>query len=777
MSRALCVAVLLVLLTAACGGGQPAGIVPDPQPLPGAGFTAQILKDASGAPRGVRVKWNSSNPAEGYRVYRSDAPIPDASRGDSSLWTQPTPIPNPGLGADVTYDDLFAVALGQTWFYRLSAVDADGDESDLSPESQITISDFRIDDITATAGVSDSVIIVGEFFGSFDPVNDAVHFPGVEWVSGTGLVPVLIPAAINTWTPTTIDVTVPQNVTRGPLRVTVGGLSQDSSQTFTNSDPYIESISPLSGDVNTPITITGNHFMQGVERGTILHGGVAADTLPQFSNTSAEFLPNGVSRGIEFDVEQPVVLRKNVPGQGQVTSNTAFLILANSAPVASFAVLPPGGETPLDVTLDATATLDADGQTLIYEWDFEDDGTVDHVTNDPAPFVHTFLHSGSYVIRLTVTDTEGSSDTAIGGAEVDLSQLELVEDGSDPAGQYYQTNDAIMIHYELSGGEPDYSIDWYLVNSKDASETLLDTETDVTPGDGFHFFLIDSATTVPVAGSDRIPRGSWQIRAVAHDGGVGNDPDPAFTWPLPDATGLGTYEVGRARALVVQDNQGDPLGNESRMIHDTLLARGYDSILRDTRSLTGANFIGRHLCVWAADGPHGQEDPYEWLSPQDLSRMKQFANNGGYVFIFGPPAGMGTPFPQDAEFNDTFQPFIGLEIYDDSATFNIQLLDDPEANVQQFDAAAGFGHSGLFGLVEGPGNPGYSWSRWVRDAAEDPPVVSTAAMRRAPGQGAVFIAPFVLGRTSAYQPAGSTREQLLDECLIGVSTLLWDAFD
>jgi PKD repeat protein len=85
----------------------------------------------------------------------------------------------------------------------------------------------------------------------------------------------------------------------------------------------------------------------------------------------------------------------------------------NEPPVARFTYSPVRGLYPLAVTFDASASTDADGQVVQYEWDFGDDqiGSGEIVT-------YTFAEKGLYTVSLTVYDDDGASDTASGTVEV-----------------------------------------------------------------------------------------------------------------------------------------------------------------------------------------------------------------------------------------------------------------------------------------------------------------------------------------------------------------------
>jgi 6-phosphogluconolactonase (cycloisomerase 2 family) len=82
----------------------------------------------------------------------------------------------------------------------------------------------------------------------------------------------------------------------------------------------------------------------------------------------------------------------------------AMAMLPNQGPTARFSVSTSRSGTL--ARLDATASDDSDGRVARYDWDFGD-GTV-LANGGPAPS-HTYTRSGSFTIRLTVTDDEGCS--------------------------------------------------------------------------------------------------------------------------------------------------------------------------------------------------------------------------------------------------------------------------------------------------------------------------------------------------------------------------------
>jgi DNA-binding beta-propeller fold protein YncE len=86
----------------------------------------------------------------------------------------------------------------------------------------------------------------------------------------------------------------------------------------------------------------------------------------------------------------------------------AMAMLPNQGPTARFSINTSKSGTL--ARLDATASDDSDGRVARYNWDFGD-GTV-LPNGGPAPS-HTYTRSGTFTIKLTVTDDEGCSDQQV----------------------------------------------------------------------------------------------------------------------------------------------------------------------------------------------------------------------------------------------------------------------------------------------------------------------------------------------------------------------------
>jgi len=147
-------------------------------------------------------------------------------------------------------------------------------------------------------------------------------------------------------------------------------------------------------------------------------------------------------------------------GQGPAT------VTGNSAPVAVLSGSPTSGNLNLTVAFDASMTLDADGDTISYDFDFGDGFSV---TGSASPLVsHTYTVGGNYVARVTATDTNGASSSATQPIQV------LDPSGSAPVAVATNTPTSgvapLVVSFSAAGSsDPDNDIASYSWNFGDGN--------------------------------------------------------------------------------------------------------------------------------------------------------------------------------------------------------------------------------------------------------------------------------------------------------------------
>jgi len=92
----------------------------------------------------------------------------------------------------------------------------------------------------------------------------------------------------------------------------------------------------------------------------------------------------------------------------------------NQTPTAAFTATPTLGIVPLNVAFDASASFDADGTIISYNWNFGDGVSGTGVNTN-----HTFTTPGTYMARLTVTDNLGASNAKTITVQVNANPVNL----------------------------------------------------------------------------------------------------------------------------------------------------------------------------------------------------------------------------------------------------------------------------------------------------------------------------------------------------------------
>ena len=97
-------------------------------------------------------------------------------------------------------------------------------------------------------------------------------------------------------------------------------------------------------------------------------------------------------------------------GEEQEESITLDVVFENEQVGASFTATPESGEIPLEVSFDASESLDPDGEIVSYEWDFDGDSEFDD--GEGETITYTYDKEGKYTVSLRVTDNNGEYNVA-----------------------------------------------------------------------------------------------------------------------------------------------------------------------------------------------------------------------------------------------------------------------------------------------------------------------------------------------------------------------------
>jgi len=127
---------------------------------------------------------------------------------------------------------------------------------------------------------------------------------------------------------------------------------------------------------------------------------------------------------------------------------TMFKGSSNGRPSASFTADPGSGFLPLDVTFDASSSIDPDGDAMSYSWDFGDGSFGGGLVAN-----HVYNNRGAYIATLTVNDGElwsSMSDTVFIMSPVDVDSViaywPLDESGGTVAPDLVGTWDGVLVN-------------------------------------------------------------------------------------------------------------------------------------------------------------------------------------------------------------------------------------------------------------------------------------------------------------------------------------------
>ena len=247
-------------------------------------------------------------------------------------------------------------------------------------------------------------------FGSTDPDGTIVQY---AWdCDGNGTYEVTTTAQ----TGTTCTFATVGTYTIG-LRVTDsdGATGTDTaSVTIGNQDPIANAGGPYAALQQQTVTIDGS--------GSTDIDGTLIDYAWDCDASNGVSLSSTGATAVTFcsysSVGTYTVTLQVTDDDGATNTTTTSVVVSNGAPVA-VAGGPYTGNKNTNITLDGSASSDADGVIVNYAWDCDNDGTIDVSSSSPTSTC-SYSAVGTYTITLTVTDNDGGTDTDVGTVNVPL---------------------------------------------------------------------------------------------------------------------------------------------------------------------------------------------------------------------------------------------------------------------------------------------------------------------------------------------------------------------
>jgi hypothetical protein len=290
------------------------------QPLSGNGtIVARVLS--------VQGMWTGTNPMVGVMIretlsansthtsseYRID-PIVEllwrTSTGGSTSFTNSGATPLPYWVEVVRSGNTFSSYIspnGATWTQVGSSktinmaanvyIGLAVSSTDSNNNNHLVTATFDNLSITSTAVQAPVISDINPFSG---PVGSSVTISGANFgVQGANTVTLNgTPCTPSIWSPTLIVVTVTSGATTGNFVVHVGAANSNGVPFTVLPAPTITSLSPTSGPVGTPVTISGTNFGLSQGSSTVKFNGIAAPAASSWGPTSIQVpVPTGALTG------------------------------------------------------------------------------------------------------------------------------------------------------------------------------------------------------------------------------------------------------------------------------------------------------------------------------------------------------------------------------------------------------------------------------------------------------------------------------------------------
>ena len=325
-----------------------------------------------------------------------------------------------------------------------------------------------------------------------------------------------------------------------------------------------------------------------------------------------------------------------IDNEGATDSTTKIITVTemvtgtpNQSPIASFTANPTSGVVPLNISFNASNSSDSDGSIINYQWDFKDGNT-----GSGEIINHTFSSTGSYNVKLTVTDDKGATDSTTKTITVTeppnqspiasftaspTSGVVPLEVFFDASGSYDPDGNIVSYEWDFKDGNTgsgetinhtfsstgSYNVKLTVTDDKGATDSTAKTITVTEP-----------PNQPPIASFTANPNSGVVPLEVSFDASGSYDPDGtivSYQWDFKDGntgsgktishtfSSIGNYDV----KLTVTDDKG-----------------ATDST---TKTITVDKIVYRALCVGVGDYIYGDDNDLPG-PPYDVDRMIQIFN-------------------------------------------------------------------------------------------------------------------------------------------------------
>jgi hypothetical protein len=448
-----------------------------------------------------------------------------------------------------------------------------------------------------SGAVGASVTIAGTNFGATQGTS-TVTFNGT---SGS-------PTA---WTATSITVPVPAGATTGNVVVTVGGQASNGSNFTVVVPPSIAGLSPTSGPIGTPVTITGANFGATQGTSTVSFNGIAAT--PTSWNATTIVVPAPV---------------------GATTGNVVVTVGGQASNGSNFTVTTPTGislvqHTGKDAGVTASSTLAFTSSNTAGNW------------------IAVCIRAGHASQVLTVTDSRGNTYH-----QAVLFNMTVDTPNGETLGVFYAENiaggaNSVTVKESISNNTLRFAILEYsgvaLANSLDATATsqgVSNAASSGTPGNVLGGDLLlglittsNPAVFTPGAGytiRDAVP-GSSNAKLITED------QIQAAAGTASTTASLSVSDQWGAALAAFKAGSGGPSGPSISSLNPT------SGLVGTSVTITGANF-GATQGTSTVTFNGTLATPTSWNATSIVVPVPTGATSGNVVVTVGGTASNGVTF-------------------------------------------------------------------------------------------------------------------------------------
>ncbi len=357
-----------------------------------------------------------------------------------------------------------------------------------------------------------------------------------------------------------------------------GGGGGSSGPAADTQDPTMPD--SLTAVADSPVTIRVSWSASADDVGVAVYD-VSRDGILLVSVTTTSTVDSGLLPGVEHCYS---VSARDAAGNVSAASPSACATPVNLAPEAALSA-PVSELTNVDVTFDASAAQDADGTIVQYAFDFGD-GSAPQLLGTPT-VAHAYASSGTYAVRVTVTDDLGASDDAaveviIGiklSAPVNISRTATISQGANAC---RASDGSIDIVWE------EYGVDLLFARSTDGGQSFTSPAYVIDPYSywGSHndysagqLKVLEAGGTIHVAATlfDLLSGDAEIFHLASGDHGA------SFGDPVP----VSTFDAFNSYASAI-DAEGD--GTLSMVWNDLNLVTGQTAVRYGRSVDDGAHF-------------------------------------------------------------------------------------------------------------------------------------------------------------------------------------------